>query len=687
MRLQDRPRSAPAARCASRISSRPRARCARSRRPGSIRRTAASSIRPRPTTPARRTARSPSWCWPSSRPTTTSSPWMKRALECCADHGGTPEASGADAHREGAAGVWRNAFIRMPYAMERLILRGVINDTFETAITWDRFEAFHDAIKAATENAIREATGRSGQVTCRFTHVYPDGPAPYFTFHALGEPGKLGAQWHAIKSAAIDAVIAQRRHDHAPSRGRPRSSPVVRPAAPAALRRRAARRQEGARSAGPAQSRRADRSRMIPKSANRFSERSCGDENDLHRRTSPIAARRRLAEPRRAQGRDRHSPAALHRHEVGREALARGSPIRPEGLLALSRPRGRPRRSARAGSAARLARAALASWKGVTDINSRSIGIEIVNPGHEFGYRDFPDVQIEAVIALCRDILARHPIPRERVLGALRYRAGAQAGPRREISLGAPRRRRHRLLGRADADRRRTGRSRRTIAAPRWRTCRDSSLASATAADVTRFYDKTTARSSRRSSGISAPSASMVSRMPRRATRCAAVNGRLVARLIESRAAKRSTPIASVGRTAAWGQCRKAALRGKSGLHGHTVPDNVRREKPRASAANPGKVPQKANRPTPARVTARVKRCGKSAPRFRRRKRHGKPHREQDRIGTARRRKRRPGPVSGSGRPGRLLEAPGNRRPRGMAVTRRVRPPPYRTRLTGRLIC
>src|SRR5437763_4788870 len=148
-------------------------------------------------------------------------PWIKRALECCADHGGTPEASGADAHREGAAGVWRNAFIRMPYAMEKLILRGVINDTFETSITWDRFETFHDAIKAATESAIFEATGRKGQVTCRFTHVYPDGPAPYFTFHALGEPGKLGEQWRIIKSAALDAVIANGgtvTHHHAVGR-------------------------------------------------------------------------------------------------------------------------------------------------------------------------------------------------------------------------------------------------------------------------------------------------------------------------------------------------------------------------------------------------------------------------------------------------------------------------------------
>ena len=56
------------------------------------------------------------------------------------------------------------------------------------------------------------------------------------------------------------------------------------------------------------------------------------------------------------------------------------------------------------------------SWQGVTDINSCSIGIEIVNPGHEFGYRDFPDVQIDAVIALCRDISARRKIPSARVL-------------------------------------------------------------------------------------------------------------------------------------------------------------------------------------------------------------------------------------------------------------------------------
>jgi N-acetylmuramoyl-L-alanine amidase len=55
-------------------------------------------------------------------------------------------------------------------------------------------------------------------------------------------------------------------------------------------------------------------------------------------------------------------------------------------------------------------------WAGETDLNSRSIGIEIANPGHEFGYVPFPDEQIAAVIGLCRDVISRHPIPPERVL-------------------------------------------------------------------------------------------------------------------------------------------------------------------------------------------------------------------------------------------------------------------------------
>src|SRR5262249_6920415 len=55
-------------------------------------------------------------------------------------------------------------------------------------------------------------------------------------------------------------------------------------------------------------------------------------------------------------------------------------------------------------------------WAGETDTNSRSVGIEIANPGHQYGYRPFPDEQIDAVIELCSDVLRRHPVPPERVL-------------------------------------------------------------------------------------------------------------------------------------------------------------------------------------------------------------------------------------------------------------------------------
>jgi len=60
--------------------------------------------------------------------------------------------------------------------------------------------------------------------------------------------------------------------------------------------------------------------------------------------------------------------------------------------------------------------AGISSWQGMTDINSRSIGIEIANPGHEYGYKDFPKIQIESVIALCKDVIGRYKIRADRVL-------------------------------------------------------------------------------------------------------------------------------------------------------------------------------------------------------------------------------------------------------------------------------
>ena len=69
-------------------------------------------------------------------------------------------------------------------------------------------------------------------------------------------------------------------------------------------------------------------------------------------------------------------------------------------------------------------------WRGVTDVNSHSIGIEIVNPGHEFGYRGFPARQVAAVVALCRGVIDRHRIVSQRVL------AHSDVAPGRKVDPG-----------------------------------------------------------------------------------------------------------------------------------------------------------------------------------------------------------------------------------------------------------
>ena len=73
--------------------------------------------------------------------------------------------------------------------------------------------------------------------------------------------------------------------------------------------------------------------------------------------------------------------------------------------------------------------AGVSHWRGETDINSRSIGIEIVNPGHEFGYRAFPETQIEAVIALSHGILSRHRIPARNVIAHSDIAPGRKEDP------------------------------------------------------------------------------------------------------------------------------------------------------------------------------------------------------------------------------------------------------------------
>ena len=138
--------------------------------------------------------------------------WMARALECCRDAGGEAPADAArtrrdgGAAREGAAGAWRRAFLQAPYLRDVLVSLGVIAETFETAVTWDRFEAFHAAVLERTRDALKRVCG-AGSLACRFTHVYPDGPAPYYSVLAPGLRGSELEQWAEIKAAASDALL------------------------------------------------------------------------------------------------------------------------------------------------------------------------------------------------------------------------------------------------------------------------------------------------------------------------------------------------------------------------------------------------------------------------------------------------------------------------------------------------
>jgi alkyldihydroxyacetonephosphate synthase len=88
-----------------------------------------------------------------------------------------------------------------------MVAAGVMAETFETAITWERFDSFHESVTNAAREALRESCGEQGRVYCRFTHIYPDGPAPYFTVLGPAVRGGEVEQWSAVKRAVSDAII------------------------------------------------------------------------------------------------------------------------------------------------------------------------------------------------------------------------------------------------------------------------------------------------------------------------------------------------------------------------------------------------------------------------------------------------------------------------------------------------
>jgi alkyldihydroxyacetonephosphate synthase len=123
--------------------------------------------------------------------------WMARALELCREQGGE-----AREKRGESEGAWRDAFLRAPYLRDHLIAAGILAETFETAITWDRFEAFVAEVRERAAAAL----GPQGRLTCRITHAYPDGAAPYFTVLAPARRGSELEQWDEVKSAASEAI-------------------------------------------------------------------------------------------------------------------------------------------------------------------------------------------------------------------------------------------------------------------------------------------------------------------------------------------------------------------------------------------------------------------------------------------------------------------------------------------------
>ncbi|MCY3887186.1 MAG: FAD-binding oxidoreductase [Chloroflexi bacterium] len=116
------------------------------------------------------------------------------------------DGTGKPTGRGGNVGAWRDWFIRAPYAKNTQVGLGLIADTFETAITWDRFPEFDAAVRTAMTDILQRVCG-GGEIACRFTHVYPDGPAPYYTYAGFGTPGAELEQWNMIKAAGSDAVM------------------------------------------------------------------------------------------------------------------------------------------------------------------------------------------------------------------------------------------------------------------------------------------------------------------------------------------------------------------------------------------------------------------------------------------------------------------------------------------------
>ena len=137
---------------------------------------------------------------------------MTLAIEIARSTGGLIEeqdiliddGNGEPTGRGGAVGAWRDAFIPRGGGLDAGL--GFLGGTVETAITWDKWPEFDEFVRAEMNKALVEICG-GGTLNCRFTHVYVDGPAPYYTFAGAFPGDDPVAQSIAFKEAASDAII------------------------------------------------------------------------------------------------------------------------------------------------------------------------------------------------------------------------------------------------------------------------------------------------------------------------------------------------------------------------------------------------------------------------------------------------------------------------------------------------
>lgn len=156
--------------------------------------------------------------------TRTQTDKLQAAMKLCEDAGGTcgtPKIRESELTREdnsnNDADTWRQSFFRAPYIRDEIARSGFIIETFETCTTWSNFPALDKAIRDAATDATNKHCG-TGMITCRFTHLYPDGPAPYYTIMAPSTFGKQLEHWDSIKAAVSNAIIehgATITHHHA----------------------------------------------------------------------------------------------------------------------------------------------------------------------------------------------------------------------------------------------------------------------------------------------------------------------------------------------------------------------------------------------------------------------------------------------------------------------------------------